>query len=257
MAKGKHSTALFEVIRKDRPLTQQKDRGILGSLIGQPAPAETLPPAVEEPPVQAEAESPHREMLIRLSYPTAVVAGLALATLIGGAFLAGQKSGRGVRPAISAQFGDEVRRLDPQPDVVNVARVFDRAATAEPPENTATVVPGRIGATDPGLAARGRLNGANYIIIQSYPEQEHKMAEEAVKFLRENGIEATLEKDLPRWGLAGWYTVLGTTGFEKISSQQCEAYTKKVREISDRYARKGSFKAFDPKPYRWGKASGS
>jgi len=259
MAKGKHSTALFEVIRKGRPLTQQKDRGLLGAPAAQPAvvDAPAAVAAAEEPPVQESTESPHREVLIRLSYPTAIVAGMALATLVGGAFLAGQKSGRGVRPAISAQFGDEVRQQDPQPDVVNVARTFERTGTGESADNPGVAVRGKPAIADVAPVAKGRLNGANYIIIQSYPEQERKMAEEAVKFLHDNGIEATIEKDLPRWGLAGWYTVLGMTGFERISSPQCDAYSKKVREVSDRYAKKGSFKAFDPKPYRWGKVSGN
>jgi hypothetical protein len=237
MAKGKYATALFDVIRKDRPLTRQKDRGLLEVITGGPGPAEAAPPVPGGAPPEAPVGSPPREMLIRLTYPSAIVAGMALATIVGGAFMAGQKSVRNVRPAISLETGDEVRQQQPQPDVVNVAHTIDRPGTGETADNPGGAGHGKAAATDAGLAAaKGRINGANYIIIQSYPEQERKMAEDAVKFLHDNGIEATIEKDLPRWGLAGWYTVLGTTGFEKISSSQCEAYSKKVRDISERYA---------------------
>ena len=259
MAKGKHSTALFDVIRQDRPLTQQKDRGLLGVLTGGSGPTEapSAPaPVPEAVPAEASERPPHREMLVRLTYPTAIVTGMALATIVGGAFMAGQKSVRNVRPAISLETGEEVRQQQPQPDVVNVAHTVDRPGAGETADNPGAAARAKPAVADAALAtAKGRINGANYIIIQSYPEQERKMAEDAVKFLRDNGIEATIEKDLPRWGLAGWYTVLGTTGFEKISSTQCDAYSKKVRDISERYAKKGSFKAFAPTPYRWGKAA--
>ncbi len=246
MAKGKHSTALFEVIRKDRLPSSARERSSVAT------PATPSSPPLTEIPAATDAP-PRQELLIRLTYPSAIAAGLVLATLLGGAFLAGQKSTRNIRPAISVNTGDELRQQSPQPEVVNVSRSFER--TADAPEVSGAAGGSRVTSTEAAASAvRGRINGANYIIIQSYPEQEHRMAEDAVRFLRENGIEATIEKDLPRWGLAGWYTVLGTTGFEKISSQQCDAYTRKIREISDRYAKKGSFKAFDPKPYRWGKA---
>ncbi len=255
MAKGKYSTALFDVIRRDGPLSRPKDNALPGAPASRPTPTEAVSPTLEGVPAEPAPRAPHREMLIRLTYPTAVAAGMALATIVGGAFLAGQKSVRNIRPAISLETGDEVRQQQPQPDVVNVAHNIERPGPGETADNPG-VGHGKAATTDAGLAtAKGRINGANYIIVQSYPEQERKMAEDAVKFLHENGIEATIEKDLPRWGLAGWYTVLGTTGFEKISSTQCDAYSKKVRDISERYAKKGSFKAFDPKPYRWGKTA--
>ncbi len=79
------------------------------------------------------------------------------------------------------------------------------------------------------------------------------MAEEAMNFLVQNGIECTLEKGLHSTNPA-WYSLVGTTGFGKSfsGSADYQAYMRKIKEISDKYVGgRRSFKAFAPYAYKW------
>jgi hypothetical protein len=89
----------------------------------------------------------------------------------------------------------------------------------------------------------------NYVIIQSYPLQEKHMAEEAKEVLTKAGVECTIEKDL--W--KGWYSVVGTEGYETISRNAAlEQYMNRIKQISkEAHDKKRSFKAFRPMPIRW------
>jgi len=117
------------------------------------------------------------------------------------------------------------------------------------------VAPGgdQAGQTSPPRSTT-RTAGLNYVIIQSYPPAEEKMAQEAVKVLTDNGIDCTIEKKLPRWAMSSRLVVVGLEGFDRIhNSPRLDAYMQKVKEISGKYAKKGSFRAFEPVAYLWGK----
>lgn len=286
MAKAKQSPALFEVITKNRPLTARIRPSLISSITrlfrsnrngtthGMPAArsAPAAPPVA--PPVSAPAPSPapiapvadagpmpsrravitidpdRYEITLRLSYVSGIICVFAIVTLVAAAFMAGGASS-GSRPALAAQPPSQPGENEPRPSLYNIERTpvsVDMPAEGEPAGSS------QLSASDSRRPAaqvsRTRKVGLNYVIIQSYPEEA--MAAEAIKVLAENGIDCTIEK-LPNWSASkNWHTVVGLEGFDKISnSPRYEAYLKKIRDISDKYAKKSSFKAFTPIAYKW------
>ena len=96
-----------------------------------------------------------------------------------------------------------------------------------------------------------RVVGLNYVVVQSYPDR--KSAEEARDVLIHAGIPATVEQKL-RGLNPSWFMVVGTEGFERVKSGPYLGYEKRIRQLSDGFAKKKSFKAFEPLPYKWSKS---
>jgi hypothetical protein len=297
MAKGKHSAALFEVIVPTKSLSQQQRRpgmfrSIAGWLRSRPrgasaggsAPIEISLPAPEpvyEPPprpprrvsmpeplaISYESPSidepvscdPRREFALRLNYSTAVIALLALGTVVGAAFIAGRRMVLGPRPLIAQQSSESIRMSPPNPEVTRVlprtpVQVNDPADRGIPgggnaPKNLVPQPQQPKPPANPVIRGLPRRKDVNYVIIQSYPLQEKQMAEEAKSVLTRAGIDCTIEKDL--W--KGWYSVVGIDGFETITKNPAlDQYTARINAVSkDAHAKKKSFKAFRPMPILW------
>ena len=103
-----------------------------------------------------------------------------------------------------------------------------------------------------------RSGGLNYIIIQSYPEKEKQMAEQAAAFLTKNGIPCTVEHNLPNW--SPWpnaYSVVGIRGFAKVyNNPDLETYKKSVTDVGAKFTNgRSGFKSFAPSPYCWRKSN--
>lgn len=269
MAKPKDSTALFEVIAKTRPqgprrwfdslakwLRPKGDRPSsvagLGNLAMPPAskPA-PLPLPVSGGPV---VNGQRREIALRISYQSAAIAAVALVTLVGLAFLVGRKSVKETQPLFSTST-DALRQQPPAPDVTKLPKTPVEAMATTPTTPTAAGQP-QVAQQQPPQPAghvvrnRNRSVGLNYVIIQSYPSE--KMANDAAKVLIENNIDCTVERKVPAKGFhEEWWKVVGTDGFARISSPEYAAYVKKIREISDNYAKKNKFGAFDPTALKW------
>jgi hypothetical protein len=73
----------------------------------------------------------------------------------------------------------------------------------------------------------------------------------AVDILNQHGIGATVERGLR--GYAGWFAVVGVDPFSRISAPEYHAYLKRIQDVSDKFASRKSFKAFDPRGYKWDK----
>lgn len=280
MARGKHSAALFEKIKLDRPLHQQARPGLVRSLsrvfAGNGSPRPVIAMAPTSAPVAAAAPTPARidvpagvggnagserrsagarggEFHLRMSYTGAVIAGFAGITIMAAAFLAGQRMPTTPRPTLSQVTVDQLRVQPPQPGVINVRRDVpppsDYSTRNEPATSPNANRPNP--APPQAVPRKVRQTGLNYVLIQSYPPEEEKMAHEAVKLLTENGIDCTVERGVAGYG-ARWFSVVGLDGFAKVSNNpQLEAYTRKVKSVSERNAKKGSFKAFAPTPVKW------
>ena len=101
-----------------------------------------------------------------------------------------------------------------------------------------------------------RVIGLNYAIIQSYTDDQ--IAEASKKFLCDNDIPCTVEHNL---NLAGFphsaYTLIGITGFPRISSTECKAYQSKIDKLSDQYTKmthgKTGYRAFEHVLKKWDK----
>ena len=95
-----------------------------------------------------------------------------------------------------------------------------------------------------------RTVGLQYVIIQSYPDEEKALAESAVQTLNQHGVLCTIQRGLPY--APTWYSVVGITGFDRTKEvPEYDAYLAKINQISDQFAGTSKFKKFDPKPFRW------
>ena len=64
------------------------------------------------------------------------------------------------------------------------------------------------------------------------------------------GVNCTVEKAPKGWPPT-WFSVIGTTGFDRASGASYENYLAEVEKVNEKFAGKGSFKRFDPRGIRW------
>ena len=101
-----------------------------------------------------------------------------------------------------------------------------------------------------------RVVGLQYIIIQSYPNEEKALAESAMQTLNQHGVLCTVERGLPY--APSWYCVVGITGFARTKDvPEYDAYVARIQQISDQFAGTSKFKKFEPKPFRWREMKGT
>lgn len=226
MAKGRHSISLFEVSRKD---------SAKGLLYKKPVAAPTSTENTETPSQANQSD-------IRVSRMAVFLFSMGFMLLLFGAYILGQRNAAN-QPIVlepNAPQSQEGVTMVNNPTESGV----DRPAVTSSPNPIAVNTP------------MGRKAGQNYIIVQSYPQQEKKMAEEALAILKENGVQSTIEKSPSRLGLpSGWVSVITTSGFEKISSPQYQDLVSKIESVSGKNIKRTSFKAFKPGPYKWDAAN--
>jgi hypothetical protein len=125
------------------------------------------------------------------------------------------------------------------------------AAAARPSQWTEPKPPVTLMVSD-----ENRAVGLQYIIIQSYPEEEKALAEAAMQTLNQHGVLCTVERGLPY--APSWYCVVGITGFARTKEvPEYDAYVARVQKISDQFAGTSKFKKFEPKPFRWREMKGT
>jgi hypothetical protein len=106
------------------------------------------------------------------------------------------------------------------------------------------------------VSDENRTVGLQYVIIQSYPEEEKPLAEGAMRILNEQGVLCTVERGLPY--APTWYCVVGITGFARTKEvPEYDAYVARVQKVSDQFAGSSKFKKFEPKPFRWREMKGT
>jgi hypothetical protein len=263
MAKGKNSAALFEVIARSRPLTRVARPGLfrtaaawftskptepVGAAIYRtiaPGAGDAGSPGVDMSPgpsLPAMCVDPNRrEVVLRLSYTSAIISVFAMVTLVAVAFLAGRKVTLAHQPIIAPDSTEQLRAGPAQANLVDIRPGREDGTGAAGPSK---------GQPLPPAASRTRTVGVNYYVIQGYPEE--KMATQAMNVLIQNSVDCTVVKGLKSWGKAEWFSVVGLEGFPQISnSPKREAYVNKVKQISDTFAKRGTFRAFEPALYKW------
>jgi hypothetical protein len=230
-------------------------------------------PAPRVQPVAVSVDSDKQQINLRLSYTSALIGGFSLFIALGLAVLIGKSLSKGPSTAIANTSTATLKQRPPTPGVLNVPRrndVLGSNDTAEgygarPANSTSTGTrapqptfndprpPATFFTDDPH-----RSGGLNYIIIQSYPEKEKQMAEQAAAFLTKNGIPCTVEHNLPNW--SPWpnaYSVVGIRGFAKVyNNPDLETYKKSVTDVGAKFTNgRSGFKSFAPSPYCWRKSN--
>jgi hypothetical protein len=266
-----------------------KDRATMSAPVAGATPAAPVPPTVhnasapidympsipnDTPRAQAvdvQLDSDRQEIAFKLTYTSAAVGAFALAVVLGLAYLVGKRMSQGPQAAIAGTVStNQIRKGAPQPGVLDLSKAAREAAGTpasimpdvrdesanvidRAPANakTATTAAPNANAFATPLVGGKRIINRNYVVMQSFPESEKSMAEEAAKRLNQAGIGATVERGLKGWP-ATWYSVVGTMPFEYTRNNPVyDAYYNSIMDVSARYAGKSQYKKFDPIVKKW------
>ena len=293
MAKGKHATALFEVIHSGRyphkegslrtpkwwfkrkpaaaagaPAAESSDADPTanvsatdGAIVRDAPSGEEAPATARSSNVDARADAERHHITFKVTYSSAIVTAFAVVVVVALAYVVGRKVSTGPAPAIATETTEQLRSGQPQPGVLDLGSPTSSPRTPDAtPPRTGDNAAGAPGTTGAGGAPPVNDNGAssnrtvhlNYVVVQSYPDE--KSANEARDALIKAGIPCTIEQGL-RGLKPDWYSVVGTQGFQRISSAEYQAYVGRINQVSQQFAQgKRSFKAFQPMAYKWDKS---
>ena len=220
------------------------------------------------------------ELYLRVRYTTAIVAGFALVVVVALAYVTGRQFGRGPSAALASQSSEDIANGPIERGVMDVGRSASTTAGGSNGVSTGVGIgPGGVSAqpapnrpTEASILPQGtaaptrpagpsvesktfvdngrRVIGRQYVIIQSYPPEKKKLAEEGCDYLVKSGIPCTVEKAPPGWPQT-WFSIVGTTGFDKASGPAYDDYMTDVMRVSEKYAGHSKFNKFDPMPVKW------
>lgn len=257
------STAADQVFADTMP-TQAEESSVEHVFASQPVSSHDTAHAMTPPDESADVEEPvtaaapklrssGRQVHLVLSYPSIAVASIAGLLLLTVAFLAGRQTARPF--AYTGPTLSQLQAQKPSPDVMNL-NAGETTATlssnkeAAPPtmlantqEKTAPAQPSNA-AIEPA-ADRRRVVGRNYIIAQSYPDEDN--ANKAAEVLRKNNIPVSIEQID---AAPGWYCVVSEVGFDRVKTDECERYQKLIKDANAQ-AKAARLKAFEPWLYKW------
>jgi len=268
---------------------ESSDAGANAEPMEMPAALTETPRSRRRSALQFVVDRDRHELFVRVRYTTAAVAGVSVVMLLALAYLTGRHTGRGPASALasSEQIGagpieKGVLELNPRgsanggasagnsssPAFTSSGAGAARPAAARATPTTqapsiaaASVVPNRTGSavsepsvvTPPLVAPENngkRIVGRQYVLVQSYPPEQKKTAEDARDLLAQAGVITTVEKAPAGWPPT-WFSVVGTAGFDRASGPQYQNYLGAIETVNGKFAGKASFKRFDPTPIRW------
>ncbi len=209
-------------------------------------------------PTAAGASRLRERFALPLNYTTGIVAGCGVLVLIGAVYLATSLASNPKTALAEAKPNPKVLEVSPQP-VQPTAPVVARTEKARPVADTGPLArPGKTAVEStsvenvrpvPVPTNVKRVYNLQYIVVLSSPIA--KDAQEAVKFLADNGIPATAEQALPGYSRS-WYSVITTKGFEKTrNNPEFDAYMGQLSKLMQKYAKGSKFKTFQPDVYSW------
>jgi hypothetical protein len=225
-----------------------------------------IPSATPLPARNSVAFDPDRHsVFMQLSYTAAIIICFAVVVVMVLCFLIGRNFGRRTIPVAAINL-EQLRNYPPYPNAMEVPRgngtsprVNEAPANgSEPPAPQGTAQPQAAPPTSSPLVVHDekRQVGLNYVIVQSYPEDQLKIANEARDALIKSGVPCTVEKGPQGWVPMTWYSVIGTAGFtgSGLRSGEYEAYVKSIEAVSTKFATtpgNAKFKKFEPRPKKW------
>ncbi len=247
-AKSGGKLALFEVLNNSRDAAA-------------PSPAAAKP----QPERQPTRQSVTGDDGSSFPFGKALLATTAVAAIVGAAFFVGRMSAASDNTAVAASG-------DVRPDVLDVdpiANVDDRLLPTARLAGGSTVVatsPVTLGPRGtPGAAATvatappavtpadvERIDGLNYLLIQSYHPSERDRADATAAALIDAGIGATVETKIRGWG--NYWCVVGTESFKRRTrNPDLDAYKNRVMAVGRDASKSRLIKAFDPQLVQWGR----
>jgi hypothetical protein len=211
------------------------------------------------PPAKVTMAVDHesRRISLHMTYTSALLAAAAVVVVVGLTIIVLQHMSRNSALLLAEKTSDKIREGPAHRDVLDVPRRALPSQGGTSGSESPAHIPGTRSATDnrapvPSVAGDGkRYIGLNYVIVQSYPLAEEKMAKEAAALLNKEGVSCTVET-----GVKGYLplTVVGLQGFDKQSSPAFKAYVQRIQQISAKSnSGNHSFKAFAPVAKKWDK----
>lgn len=212
-------------------------------------------------PVAMAVDPENRQIALRMSYSAAFIAVASVVLIVGLSLVIGQHLSRGGVPLLAQTTTAELLKNPPHPEVLEPLRRTSPNSRGNADTSLLHPAPPVAGenpsgnephSASPTVAGDGkRYIGLNYIIVQSYPLAEEKMAKEAAAFLNKEGINCTIET-----GVKGYLpiTVVGLQGFDKQSSLAFKDHKLRIQQLSTKYTSNSrSYKAFAPVAKKWDK----
>lgn len=264
----------FKGKNKDRSAASTPIASVPTAAPSAPAPIDYMPSVPTNTPrptpVDVKVDGDRQEIAFKLTYTSAVVGAFTLVVVLGLAYLIGKRMSQGPQGAIAATVStNQVRKGPAQPGVLDLTKAAKDAARGTPAsivpdghDESANLIDAQpvakpntappAGTPAPAMPFNGkRIINQNYVVMQSFPEIEKDLAEEAVKRLTQAGIGATVERGLKGWPTS-WYSVVGTMPFERTKNNPVyDAYYKSIMDVSARYAGKSQYKRFEPIVKKW------
>ncbi len=199
----------------------------------------------------------HKQIAFKLSYQTAIVGGFAMLVAFGLVYAIGKHMHRTLAAQTSSPSTAELRSGPAHPDVLDVSNPGkgelvhnsnDNAQTAnlKQPKKQLDDLP----KPPPSSNDVDRVVGKQYVVIQSYTDE--KAANDIAALLQKNNVPCSVIKALPNWGRADTFSIVGTTGFDRIrSNPDFDHYEANIVHVGEQLAANGHFRKFEPHPYRW------
>ncbi|HWB54472.1 MAG TPA: hypothetical protein VG722_09775 [Tepidisphaeraceae bacterium] len=227
MAKGKNA-ALFEVMDRGTAMTA----GHAGTNLGpQSQPIQS--------PLTMRIDRDRQLLHFSISTVTAIIVAFAVVVLIVISFLIGKHVGERSQQAVAVST-EELLKSPPDPQVMQVQPGVNGPPAQNPADQNQQTPPENT----------QRQAGLNYVIMQSYPADMHASAVEAQTALLRHSVPCTIEPSPSRLGVPkGWISVVGTTGFKSISTEEFKTYVHGIEAANNELH--GKFKKLTPIAYKW------
>lgn len=288
MAKGKHSTALFEVIhsaKKPERVAQSlrtpkwwfksRHSSVVNSQLASEPTAEDRDPTapVSNDPtlrasrydagrsssVQMDFDPGRKEVTFRLRYTTVLVTAFGICVLVGMSYVVGRHLGHGPQTASGAEAPTigQLMQQPPQPSVTNVPKPRSSGQGSPTP-------PATHHNSQPNTITQRRPTVSSLVPASAYTELPRKPGlnyalisiyptEERAKAEAARDFLAShgIPCTLEKTGWApSWISLVGTAGFPKASDPEFKIYTANILKVSADM-KTSNFEKPQPAGYSW------
>lgn len=258
--------AAQDMVQSEPPVVHSAQEASFAEPVTNDLPEETVqrappppPPAAPASIVREEKPTPdyarsQRLNFLKSGYGVTAIVALGVVLIGGVVIIISHRMTRTATPLLADVTTEELRKGPAHREVLDPPQRGDvrpLILTNEPKPLARQAVQTEAATTGTPQPENKRYINFNYVMIQSYPEEETEMAQKAAAFLNNHGVACTVEK-----GVKGFLkvSVVGLDGFQRISSPEFKAYVEHIKTLNAEFT-KGthSFKGFDPRAKKWDK----
>jgi len=195
----------------------------------------------------------NRQISLRVSYNSAIIAGFAVVVALGLAYVIGS-AGRSKTTTVAES--------NPQPGVLEVQPESTGGSSSSQTKTPSSEGMANIN-SDNNLGVENvsggpvavpknfkRVVNLNYVVLMSSPST--RQLQDLVKFLADHGVPATVEQ-LPGFSRkTTWYSVVTTKGFDRVSNNpQLDVFLARLNQLMQQYSKTSSVVPGKPALFMW------